>query len=325
MQGLAPDLPVILACDLGGTRVKVGIVRRGSLLAHAAFDAESASGLAPRLPVLKAEWLGLLAEHGLSLADCAGVSIAFPSLVDVADARVRAEYGKYSDAIGFDFREWAWRELNLPLVMENDARMALIGEWRYGAGRGVDDLVMMTLGTGIGTAAVMQGRVIRGRHGQAAVLGGHSSIHINGRTCGCGNAGCAEAEASTASLKVMALSRSDYQDSALAAEPVLDFAAVFRHAARGDACAFALRDHSLRVWAMLAVNLIHAYDPEILVLGGGIMGSADVIVPFLENHIARHANTPWGSVSIRASELGDHAALLAAEWLLREQFQPYLT
>ena len=314
-----------LACDLGGTRIKVGVVRAGLVIAQTTIPAHSEKGLADALPRLAAAWRNLLASHQLESADCAGASIAFPSLIDVASGRVLTEYGKYSDAMELDLRDWARREFGLPLAIENDARMALIGEWKHGAGQGADDVVMITLGTGIGTAAIIQGRVIRGKHGQAAVLGGHSSLHYNGRTCGCGNTGCAEAEASTAFLNAMAHSRPDYQDSALAAEPVLDFAAVFRHATSGDACALALRDHSLRIWATLAVNLIHAYDPEVLVLGGGIMGSANVIVPFIENHIASHANTPWGRVTVIASQLGDQAALIAAEWLIQEQFQPKST
>ncbi|MGL5017506.1 MAG: ROK family protein, partial [Luteolibacter sp.] len=325
MSAVLVSTPPSLACDLGGTRIKVGVVRAGQVLAQTTIPAHSENGLADALPRLAAAWRNLLESLQLEAADCAGVSMALPHLIDVASGRVLAEFGKYSDAMALDLRDWAGREFGLPLAIENDARMALIGEWKHGAGRGADDVVMITLGTGIGTAAVMQGRVIRGKHGQAAVLGGHSSIHFNGRACGCGNTGCAETEASTVFLKVMAHSRPDYQTSGLAAEPILDFAAVFKHAASGDACALALRDHSLRIWATLAVNLIHAYDPDILVLGGGIMGSADVIVPFIENHIASHANTPWGRVTVRASGLGDQAALVAAEWLIQEQFQPSFT
>ena len=311
----------ILACDLGGTRMKIGVVRDGSVLAQTVEPANSKAGLAPQLPVLKAAWLRLLGDLKLAPRDCAGISIAFPSLIDAATGRVLAEYGKYADAMGLDLRAWAQRELGLPLAIENDARMALIGEWRAGAGRGVDNLVMMTLGTGLGTCAIIEGRVLRGKHGQAGVLGGHISVRYDGgRACSCGNVGCAEAEASTAFLAELAKTRSDFAASALAREPVLDFAAVFKHAAAGDACAVALRDHSIQVWATLAVNLIHAYDPEVVILGGGIMASADVILPAVRAHVARHAHTPWGKVQVVASQLADNAALVAGEWLVKEQF-----
>ena len=74
------------------------------------------------------------------------------------------------------------------------------------------------------------------------------------------------------------------------------------------------------VWSSLAVNLIHAYDPEVLILGGGIMANADVILPAVREHVRRYAHTPWGKVRVVASELRDQAGLVAGEWLLREQF-----
>lgn len=309
----------VLACDLGGTRMKIGVVRDGQVLARAVEPANSGSGLEPQMPVLKAAWLRLLEGLKLRLADCAGASIAFPSLVDSASGRVLFEYGKFADAPRLDLRAWAKAELGLPLAIDNDARLAVIGEWRAGAGRGSDDLVMITLGTGLGTAAVIEGRVLRGRHGQAGVLGGHLTVRCDGRACSCGNVGCAEAEASTAFLGEMARALPGYERSPMARAAVLDYALVFRHAAAGDPAAVALRDQSLLVWSSLAVNLIHAYDPEVLILGGGIMASADVILPAVRAHVARHAHTPWGKVRVVASELGDDAALIAGEWLLREQ------
>jgi len=328
----------VLACDLGGTRMKVGVVRDGEVLAQTVEPTNSKASLAPALDALQAAWLKLLDGLNLSVRDCAGISVAFPSLVDVNSGRVLAEYGKYADAINFDFRAWAKNKFNLPLAIENDARMALAGEWKPGAGRGSDNVVMITLGTGLGTAAVMEGKLLRGRHGQAGVLGGHSTVRYGGRACCCGNIGCAEAEASTAFLSELAKARSDFAASTLtlwnkpwktrsrsgqrcstgrAREPVLDFAAVFKHAAAGDTCAVALRDHSLCVWATLAVNLIHAYDPEMVILGGGIMASATVILPAVRDYVARHAHTPWGNVQVVVSALGDNAALVAGEWLLQ--------
>lgn len=309
----------VLACDLGGTRMKIGVVRDGRVLAHAVEPANSKLGLAPQLPVLKAAWLRLLDEQQLTLADCAGATIAFPSLVDNATGRVFLQGGKFDDAQGLDLRAWARVELGLPLAIENDARMALIGEWRAGAGRGCDNLVIMTLGTGLGTCAIIEGRVLRGKHGQAGVMGGHVTVRYGGRLCSCGNIGCAEAEASTAFLGQIAAGMPAFDRSPLSRAATLNYGMVFKHAAAGDACALALRDHSIRVWSTLAVNLIHVCDPELVILGGGIMASADVILPAVTDYVHRHAHTPWGRVRVVPSALGDHAGLVAGEWLLQEQ------
>ena len=75
----------------------------------------------------------------------------------------------------------------------------------------------------------------------------------------------------------------------------------------------------------LAVNLIHAYDPELVILGGGIMASKDVIVPAIQEYIDRHAHTPWGKVRVVPSALGDAAALVAAEWLVKEHLEKLQT
>lgn len=315
-----PTVPrIVLACDLGGTRLKIGLVRDGHVLAQTVEPAHSKLGLACHLPVLKAAWLRMLGEAGLGLSDCAGVGVSFPSLMDYANGRILDAYGKYDDAMDLDLREWSRAELGLPLALENDARMACIGEWQFGSGRGCDNLVMMTLGTGLGTSVILDGRVLRGVHGQAGVLGGHLTLRYGGHACNCGNHGCAEAEASSLFLADLARQRPDFTTSALAREAHLNYITVLHHATAGDACAQALRDHSLLVWSALAVSLIHAYDPELLVLGGGMMAAADVILPAVREHVRRHAHTPWGQVRIEASQLGDHAALVAAEWLLEDQ------
>jgi len=310
----------VLACDLGGTRMKIGVVRNGKVLVQTTEPSNSKAGLAPCLTVLKAAWLRLLHKLKLTLADCAGISVAFPSLINTKSGRVLAEYGKFADAMSIDLRAWAEKEFQLPLAIENDARTALVGEWKHGAGRNSDNVVMLTLGTGLGTAAIIEGQLLRGKHGQAGMLGGHSTVRYGGRACTCGNIGCVEAEASMAFLCDVAVNLHEWDHSSLRKLATLNYAEVFEHAAAGDPCAVKLRDHSLRVWSTLAVNLIHAYDPEVVILGGGIMASADVILPAVNDYVRRHAHTPWGKVSVVASELGDQAALVAGEWLLREQF-----
>ena len=309
----------VLACDLGGTRTKLGIVRDGQVLAQSIVSSNSNQGLASLLPLLKTEWLRLLKQFDLRPSDCYGVGVSFPSLIDYTNGRILDAYGKFDDAMAIDLRAWSRAELGLPLAIENDARMACIGEWQHGAGKGSKNLVMVTLGTGLGTSVIMEGRVLRGVHGQAGVLGGHLTLRYGGRACACGNTGCAEAEASSFSLAHLASTHSGFVNSPLANNPQIDYASLFRYAAAGDACAMALRDHNLLVWSSLAVSLIHSYDPELLIFGGVIMASADVILPALRDYVRRHAHTPWGQVRVETSALGDQAALVAAEWLLKEQ------
>ena len=309
----------VLACDMGGTRIKLGIVRSGAVLADDVIPAHSDRGLRPRLAALEEAFTTLCLRADTKLDECTGIAVSFPSLINVRTGRILDDFGKYADATQIDLRAWAKHTMGLPLAIENDARMALIGEWQHGAGRGSDNVVMMTLGTGLGTSAVIEGRLLRGKHGQAGCLGGHFTVRYGGRLCHCGNIGCAEAEASTKFLADLAKDNPGFAESRLSSEPIIDYAAVLRHAATGDACASELLEHSLSVWGALAVSLIHAYDPEVLVLGGGIMASGEAILPGVQEYVARYAHTPWGKVTVVASQLGDRAALLAAEWLVGEQ------
>jgi glucokinase len=308
-----------LAVDWGGRRIKLGIVQDGNVVALSILSAEADQPLRLRLKVVVEHLDALCRRHGIRTDECEGVAFAYPSIIDTVNGRILDHFGKFGEAGELDLRSWAKETIGLPLAIDNDARAALIGEWRHGAGKDCDNLVIMTLGTGLGTSVVMQGRVVRGVHGQAGILGGHFTVQYDGRRCVCGNVGCAEAEASTWMLDSLARARRDFSASNLSSEALIDYAAIFRLASVGDACACALRDHSLRVWSAAAVNLIHAYDPEKIILGGGVMASGGVILAAISDRVRQNAHTPWGRVQVVSSALGDHAALLGGEWLVQEQ------
>ncbi len=308
-----------LAIDLGGTHATCAIVEDRSVLAVEVVATDAGGGLKSLLPVFARTFRSLAAGARVNIEDCGGLSFSFCGLVDARTARVVSTNQKYDDAPALNLPQWAQQELGLPLRLENDARMALLGERYAGAARGFDDVVMTTLGTGIGGAAMISGRLLRGKHAQAGCLGGHLPVSFQGRTCTCGNIGCAEAEASGWALPLVAREWPGFARSALAREPSVNFEALFRLAGQNDPVARALRDRCLAVWAADAVGLIHAYDPEVLIFGGAVMKSANVILPFIQAHVEKHAWTPWGKVKVRAAELGNNAGLLGAIPLLEEQ------
>src|SRR5439155_23768344 len=111
---------------------------------------------------------------------------------------------------------WSRDTFGLRLCIENDARMALLGESYEGAARGFSDVVMMTLGTGIGGVTMIEGKLLRGKHSQAGCIGGHFPVLFSGRPCSCGGIGCAEAEASGWSLPAVVNDWPGIASSALA-------------------------------------------------------------------------------------------------------------
>ena len=285
---------------------------------HETIDTDCAKSLHAVLPRIRDACRGLMQGRGLSPGDIAGIAIGFAALVDSRVNRVLSTDGKYEDVKDIDLAKWIHENVGLPARIENDARMALLGESYAGAARGFTDVVMMTLGTGIGGVAMIEGKLLHGKHAQAGCLGGHIPAIFNGRPCACGAVGCAEAEASGWSLPLIVRDWPGATDSVLSRYSNVGFKELFEEAASGDKVAVAIRDRCLNIWAATAVGLVHAYDPEIVVIGGGVMKSADVIIPYLESYVHKYAWTPWGKVQVCAAELGNNAVLLGAVPLLSQ-------
>ncbi len=307
-----------LSLDMGGTHVSCAIVEDRKLLDCISISSERAQSLASMLPLIADALHTLLRSHAIRPEDCAGLSIGYPGIVNSGTSEILSTHKKYEDAPHLDLASWSRDNFDIPLRMENDARMALLGEHYAGAAQNYQNIVMMTLGTGIGGAAMIHGRLLRGAHSQAGCLGGHIPINYKGRTCTCGNIGCAEAEAAGWSIPLVARDWPGYSSSLLAGAPDLDFRKLFADEVKNDTVALALRQHCIEVWSANVVANIHAYDPEIVVIGGGVMKSADQVLPGIQQHVNQHAWTPWGHPQIRAAALGNDAGLLGAVPLLLE-------
>lgn len=298
-----------LCIDFGGTRIKLGLLDGGEVLT----SAELAPSDSPAD-------LGAVHSAAADLdpggAAPEAVGVAMPGVV--SDGTLVAAYGKYGWARGVDLGVWARDAFAAPAVVENDARAALVGEASYGVTAGTRDAVLVALGTGIGTSALMADDPVRGRRGHAGILGGHVTVDIDGPACNCGNLGCAEAVAST-----WALARDAARSPALAAalggtDPGLK--ALFERA--GDPVARRVLDRYLRVWGAVVVTMCHAYEPEIVVLSGGALRAAEVIVPAIDEYVGAHL---WPSVrrpEIVVPAAPEHSVLLGLSALAAHAQHP---
>lgn len=308
-----------IAIDVGGSHAACAVVDEGRVLYAEHIPVPDVSSFENLLPRLEAATRLVLEKCGLTSRDCAGVAVSFPGIVNSFSGEIfSTPKGKYDDSSRVNLPAWSRERFGLPLRIENDARIALLGEHSCGAARGFTDVVMFTLGTGVGGAAMMDGRLLRGKHFQAC-LGGHLPIRFDGRECICGADGCVETEASTWALPGICRAWPGFDASGLANQPVLDFAALFRLSRSGDRVACAIRDHCLSVWASATVAVVHAFDPELVVFGGAVMKSGDLILPFLEEYVHSHAWAWWGKTKLSKAELGVEASLLGAVPLLKEK------
>jgi glucokinase len=220
--------------------------------------------------------------------------------------------------VDFDAAGALASRLGRPAAVTNDATAAVLAEWRFGAGRGVDDLVMITMGTGIGGGIIVGGRLMLGAHGYAGEFG-HMSIDPVGPDCPCGQRGCWErfASGSAIVLEAQRVARQGGLEAVVTAAGsvgAITAEVVVASAAAGDAGAIAVLDHFARWMAAGLANLTNAFDPARFVLGGGLVGAADVFAPMLRDHCAAavYASDLRALPEICFAQLGEHAGAVGA-------------
>ena len=303
---------IALAIDLGGSHAACAVVRDGSVLASQHFPVDGDGSLASLLPCFSTTLHALMQRAGVETSDCAALVLGFCGITSPRERRVLAANGKFEDAPSLDLSAWCTHEFAIPFLIENDARLALLGEHAYGAARDVKDVVMIMLGSGIGASALIDGKLLHSRNGLAGTIGGHLPVALHGRVCSCGNRGCAESEASTTFLSAGYSDQPGASTGRLSSSTRFGFAELFAAAHAGDAPSQAALDHCMHVWSVLTVGLIHAYDPEAIVFGGSVLKRAEYILPRLQGYVDTHAWTQGRTVPLRLASLGSSAALLGA-------------
>lgn len=307
---------IFIGVDFGGTRIKLGLVLEGQIIADANIEAASTRTFEERLIDITLEMNHLLSTGAYRLT---GIGFAFPGIVNFHTGKILSRYVKYPGAENVDLNEWATTNFGVPIAVENDARAALVGEWKHGAGLGSTDLVLVTLGTGVGTSVLVNGMPLRGKNFVAGNLGGHSTINFEGSICNCGNIGCVESESSTWALTQIAKTSPEFATSKLAAVDIIDFKNLFELADEGDSLAMKLKERCLKVWSLCVINLIHAYDPEKVIFGGGIMKSSHIILPYIKQMLDKHAWISSADVELVVAAQPEHAGILGVYELLKQK------
>jgi glucokinase len=309
---------VTVAVDFGGTNIKLGLVSDGKVIKKVSMKAYSGHGIKFQLGKVEDEIKQLLKDQSHKLEDCMGLGIAIPGLVNFKDKKVMSINEKYIDAVEFNFVEWAKEAFNLPIVLDNDANLALLGEVYSGCAKGTKDAVLMTLGTGVGTAAVINGSILRGKHYQAGCLGGHFITNVKGRVCSCGSIGCVEAHSGSWAIPGIVREQEDFENSLLSGMEVIDFKSIVECMEKGDKLSIRMFKYLIDNWSAGIVNLVHAYDPEVVVLSGGILKAKDKVLAPIKDNVYKLAWTPWGKVDFAVAEDPDASVLLGLEYLLKE-------
>lgn len=202
---------------------------------------------------------------------------------------------------------------DLPTYLDNDANVATLGEFMFGAGKGSENMVFITASTGIGGGAVLNGKLFRGATGNALEVG-HMTVSTEGPRCGCGNLGCAEAlgsgtaigkRAKEAVLSNVVTSLKNYEN--------VTAKEVFKEAANGDRVAKNILNTSLTYLGIAVANTITNFDPEKVVVGGGVVNGGDIVLDTIRNVVEERCMAAFvENCTIEKAILGGKAGVLGA-------------
>jgi len=212
---------------------------------------------------------------------------------------------------------------HVPVRLGNDANLAALAEYRFGAGRGHDDMIYLTLSTGIGSGVICGGRLLLGAKGLAAELG-HISVDMNGPRCNCGSIGCVEAIAAgpaiarSATARIAAGERSTIADLVNGDLSRISAKTVGQAAQSGDPLACSVVREAGRAIGAAIVSLLHAFNPSIIICGGGLTQMGDLLMQPIRETVAERVMSHDYIVDIVLTRLGDDVALLGALALAME-------
>ena len=308
---------LIVAVDIGGTHIRVAVYEPNSILPldhHRTHSEATEAGVYDRLvqaietvwPKEKVDAIGIASPGPLD--PHTGTILATPNIPDWKNFPLASKLCKH---------------FGVPVHLDNDANMAGLAEWQYGAGKGHQDLVYLTISTGIGGGVISSGHLLQGFHGMGAELG-HMIIDADGPLCGCGYHGHVESFSSGPSIARYVNEQIGLgQKSTLHGHPDLNARQVADAAHQGDPLAISAFERAGYYLGIGVANYLAIFDPSILIFGGGVSQVGDLLFRPFEDSLRKHTFHPHylDNLVIAKAALGDDAGLLGALALARMRSQ----
>lgn len=305
---------LIFAADLGGTHLRGAVVDRNGVI-HAQRKRQTPLESSPQAVVRALIDVANECRHSIGAESLHAASVLVPGTLDSANEIV-TQAPNLPSLIKFNFKSALEDKFRIPVLLENDANAAAVGEMWLGAARGARNVICITLGTGVGAGIILDGKLWRGTFGTAGELGHTTLDAFTGPECKCGNRGCLEMYASATAIVRMARellsSRSDttLRDECLTAEKV------YEAGIGGDSLALEI---FRTVGAYLGVgiaNLINILGPEVIVIGGGVANGWKLFAGAMREQVIKQASRPLTPMAeIKPALCGDNAGLLGAAHL----------
>lgn len=302
----------MIGVDFGGTQVRAALVKGSRVLRRAKTRTDANGGPTAILNQFK----HLISEicGPEDWERLAGVGVSAPGPLDSRTGTILG-IPTLPSWEGFALKDVLSSDLGLPVVVENDGIAAAYGEWQYGAGAGLENLVYVTVSTGIGGGVVIDGRLMHGRRGMGGHVG-HFKISPVGPRCSCGAIGCFEAFASgTAFGKRARETARHYPTSLLGRRSTtenIEASHVAEGARQDDPMCLALLSEEANYLGTGFTGLIHLFSPDRIIMGGGVSQAFDLLERDIHAVIQRDAMAPFKTVPVVRSLLADNSGLIGA-------------
>jgi len=324
------DKKWVIGVDLGGTNIVVGVLpidaAEADVLALKSEPTDAERGakyVVDKIVLLIEEARAeVVAQFGGTRADFAGLGIGAPGPLN-------RQTGTVIQSPNLGWRNFPLRDLisnavNLPAVLDNDANCATYGEWWLGAGRNVDTLIGLTLGTGIGGGIVLHGEIFHGVSDAAGEIG-HMTIEANGRKCPCGNYGCLEAYASGPAIARRAIEGLEAGAESLLSDLVgnklenITAATVYEAVVHGDTYANEVMRETAKFLGAGVANIVNIFNPDMIVISGGVTKAGDHLFVPLRAEVRRRAfKSALDACQITAAQLPGTAGVIGAAGVFKK-------
>lgn len=299
--------PLYAGFDLGGTQLKYGLIDGLGALVFK-DKVPSPGSIEGLMDLIGDVWKKLRAEYGARLSSA---GFGFAGFFSLKDRKV-LHSPNYPSLDGFDLVPALEKVLDAPFRIDNDANMAAYGEWKHGAGRDAHSLVLLTIGTGVGSGIILDGKLWQGRCGFAGEIG-HITVNPIGSKCNCGNVGCLETEVSAPKIVRNYVNKVGSGEELTAED-------VYNRAKRGDAAAlesFSACGYYLGIGLGIVINLL---NPGMIVLGGGVMAGGEFLMEAAVAHARKRSHrVSFACATIAKASLGNDAGLIGAAAWARDQ------
>lgn len=302
----------VIGIDLGGTKINCALANlEGEVICSEVATTNAWEGDQAVLNRIITAIEKVLQKGNKEPKDIKAIGIGSPGPLD-------AKKGIILESSNLPFKNFNLvgpikEKFNIPVFLDNDANVAAIGEFMLGAGKGTTNMVYITVSTGVGGGAILNGKIYRGNTSNALEIG-HTTIMPDGPTCNCGNHGCLEALASGTAIGKRAVEATESGlDTSLSNYEKPTAYEVFREAEKGDLVAMDILHRSLTYLGIGVANMINTFDPEMVVIGGGVSKGGQILFERVSEVAHERAlKTLVDSCKIVPAGLGTDAGVIGA-------------